>query len=215
MVLLALLGAGCMSTARVRPDADRWRRGVKTVAVLPSIRVYEVSAGEVREQRDDWSAEGTRLVADALSAGLAERGLTPRVLDPKAEKADPELREVRLLYEEVSLGVYLLAYPPFASRHVLEHFDYEVGSLERVLERARADALLVAYGKSNVSTTGRAITRALFGGQSDFNLLTVGLLDRKGHLVWFDLAGAEDLRDPGTVGRAVAGLLDRLPGEDR
>ncbi|HEX8908406.1 MAG TPA: hypothetical protein VF805_04355 [Anaeromyxobacteraceae bacterium] len=213
--LLALAAAGCMSTARVRPDADGWRSGVRTVAIMPAIRIYEVSAGEVREQRDDWSAESTRSVAKALSAGLAERGFTPRLLDPKAEKSDPELREVRLLYEEVGDSVFLLAYPPFASEHVLKHFEYEVGPLDRVLGRARADALLVAYGRSDVSTTGRRVTRALFGGRPELNLLTLGLLDRKGHLVWFDVAGNGfvDLRDGEMVARLAQGMLQQLPGE--
>jgi hypothetical protein len=206
-----------MSTARVRPDSDGWRKGVRTVAVMPNIRVYEVSAGEVREQRDDWSAEATAHAAGALSAGLKERGFTPRLLESKAEKADPELREVRLLYEEVGESVWLLAYPPFASEHAIRDFDYEVGPLERVLDRCRADALLIAYGKSSVSTTGRIVTRAIFGGYSDLNLLTLGLLDRKGHLVWFDVAGngSVDLRDGDNVSRMTEAMLRHLPGEAR
>jgi hypothetical protein len=204
-----------MGTARVRPGSDGWRRGVKTIAVMPSVRVYEVSAGEVREQRDDWSADATRHVVDALSAGLQDRGFKPRVLDPKAEKADPELREVRLLYGEVGQSVFLLAYPPFASEHAIRDFDYEVGPLDRVLDRCHADVLLVAYGKSSVSTTGRAVTRAIFGGQVDLDLLTLGLLDRKGRLVWFDVAGngASDLRDEATVAWMVERMLRHLPGD--
>jgi hypothetical protein len=204
-----------MSTARVRPDSDGWRKGVRTVAVIPSVRIYEVSAGEVREQRDDWSAEATAHAAGAISAGLAGRGFTPRLLDSKAEKADPELREVRLLYEEVGESVWLLAYPPFASEHAIRNFDYEVGPLGRVLDRCHADALLVAYGKSSVSTTGRIVTRAIFGGQADFDLLTLGLLDRKGHLVWFDVAGngSADLRDGEAVARLTESMLRHLPGE--
>jgi hypothetical protein len=204
-----------MSTARVRPNADGWRKSVRTIAVMPSVHIYEVSAGEVREQRDDWSAESTKAAAEALSAGLKERGFSPRLLDPKAEKSDPELREVRLLYEDVGDSVFLLAYPPFASEHVIRNFDYEVGPLDRVLERARADALIVFYGHCNVSTAGRKVTRALFGGELDFNLLTIGLLDRRGHLVWFDAAGNGfvDLRDAATIERLTEGMLRHLPGE--
>lgn len=214
-LLLLLVTTGCFSSARIRPGSDRWRSGVKTIAVLPSVHMSEVSAGEVREVRDDWSAEATRVVASAITAGLAERGLKPKVLDAKAEKSDPELREVRLLYEEVGTSVFLLAYPPFMSEQVYRNFDYEVGPLDRVLARVQADALLVAYGKASISTAGRVVTRALFGGTADLNFLTVGLLDRKGHLVWFDVGMnySADLRDPEAVARMTQAMLQHLPGE--
>lgn len=214
-LLLLLAATGCFGSARVRPNSDGWRGGVKTIAVLPSVHMSEVSAGEVRETRDDWSAEATRVVASAISAGLAERGLKPKVLDARLEKSDPELREVRLLYEEVGTSVFLLAYPPFMSEQVYRNFDYEVGPLDRLLARVQADALLVAYGKSSISTTGRAVTRALFGGMADPNFLTVGLLDRKGHLVWFDvgMSYSTDLRDREAVARMAEAMLQHLPGE--
>jgi hypothetical protein len=208
-VLASASTTGCIQTWRVHPEARSWVPKVRTVAVLSAIRIDEVSAGNVREEHDEWSAQGNAVVLEALRKGLEGRGLEVRAL--KTARGDAELEEVQSLYALVSRSAFVFAYPPYPNEHKMKHFEYSVGPLDKVLDRVGADALLIAYARDGIATTGRRLT-AVFAGLQEPTMLTVGLLDRQGRLVWFDLAGGHsyDLRERADVEQIVAGLMEHL-----
>jgi hypothetical protein len=200
---------GCAPLAHLRPGAEAWRKGVRNVGVLSAIRILEVAPGNVEELNEEWSEQGARNVATALADGLRSRGLVPR---PMSWKGDEELDDVRLLYAEVADAIWLYTYPPYAFEHKQERFDYGVGPIGRVLERAGADVLLVAAGQDRIGSDGEKLSR--LEGMRAMGLLTLGLVDRQGNVVWFDVSGGAsvDLRNAADVRETVEKLLTELPG---
>jgi hypothetical protein len=207
--LLLVSTAGCIPQMwRVHPEARSLVPRARTVAVLPAIRVFEVSAGNVSEEHEEYTAQGSAVVVAALHKGLAARGLKVRALEPGR---DAELVELQRLYEAVGSSVLTFAYPPYPNDYKVEHFEYSVGPVDALLDRAGADALLVAYARDSISTTGHKLT-SLLSGPSGAASLSLGLIDRKGRLVWFDLWGGYnyDLRNAEDVQEIVARLMENL-----
>jgi hypothetical protein len=211
LVIAALALSGCFQLHRTRPGAEGWRTQTRTIGILSAVRVEEVSAGGVEEEHEEWTAQATRNVVKALSDGLRSRKLKAKAL---SWKDDAELDEVRLLYAEVASAIWRYTYPPYAFPHKGDRFDYTVGPLGAILDRAGVDVLLVAAGAGQTGADGRRLS--LLRGASTA-LLTLGLVDRSGNVIWFDVWGgnAVDLRSAPDVADTVAKLLSELPGEDR
>jgi len=209
IVMLLAAAAGCMPYHRARPGAETWRKGVTTVGVVPAIRIVEISPGNVEEEHEEWTEQGAKNVVAALTDGLRARGLRPKVM---SWKADDELDDVRLLYAEVAEAIWLYAYPPYPFPHKTERFEYAVGPIGRILDRAGADVLLVAAGQDRVGSDGRKLS--MLAGMRAMALLTLGLVDREGNVVWFDVWGGAgiDLREDADVRASVEKLLSELPG---
>lgn len=210
VVLLAL--TGCFPYHHSRPGAENWSKGVKRVGVLSAIRFLEVLPGNVEELHEEWTNQSAKNVVTALSAGLKERGFTAK---PMSWKGDAELDDVRLLYAEVAEAIWMYAYPPFQFDSKQKNFDYAVGPIGKILDRAGADVLIVAAGRDKAGSDGRKFS-ALAGYRS-MALLTLGLVDRAGNVVWFDVWGGAgiDLRKPDDVQAAMDKMLNELPGAVR
>lgn len=207
VVLLAL--AGCMPYHRSRPGAEAWSKGVRKVGVLSAVRVVEVLPGGVEELHDEWTEQAAKNVVGALSDGLKARGLAPK---PMSWKGDPELDEVRLLYSEVAQAIWRYTYPPYPFPHKQERFEYGVGPIGKILDRAGADILVVAAGGDHIGEGGRKLS--IFAGYQAMALLTLGLVDRQGNVVWFDVWGGRgvDLRSADDVRASIEKMLNELPG---
>jgi hypothetical protein len=211
VVAAALALGGCVQLARTRPGSEGWRDRTRTIGILSAVRVAEVSAGGIEEENEEWTSQASRNVVAALSDGLRARKLKAK---PLSWKGDPELDEVRLLYAEVAGAIWSFTYPPYPFPTKQDRFDYSVGPVGPILERAGVDVLLVAAAAGQAGANGRRLS--LLAGHSTA-LLTLGLVDRKGDVIWFDVWGgnAVDLRSPDDVAATVAKLLSELPGEAR
>ena len=213
LAVFALAGlAGCFPYHHARPGAEGWAQRVKKVGVLSAIRVVEVLPGDVEELHEEWTDQAARNVVGALSDGLKARGFAPKVM---SWKGDDELDDVRLLYAEVAEAVFQYTYPPYAFPHKQERFEYSVGPIGRILDRAGADVLVVAAGGDHVGSDGRKYS--MFAGYRAMALLTLGLVDREGSVVWFDVWGGSgiDLRNDADVRQSVEKMLNELPGAAR
>jgi hypothetical protein len=206
----ALTLSGCQ-LHRMRPGAESWRERTRTIGILSAVRIEEVSAGGLEEEHAEWTAQAGRNVVNALTSGLRERKLKSK---PLSWKDDADLDEVRLLYAEVASAIWRFTYGPYPFPTKLAHFDYTVGPIGPILDRAGVDVLLVAAGAGQTGADGRRLS--LLSGRSTA-LLTLGLVDRNGDIIWFDVWGgrAVDLRDEADVAQTVAKLLSELPGADR
>jgi hypothetical protein len=204
--------AGCTPLHRSRPGAEGWTRGVKRVGILSAIRVVEVLPGDVEELHDQWTEQASANVVAAVGDRLRARGFAPK---PMSWKGNEDLDEVRLLYAEVAEAIWRYAFPPYAFPHKVERFEYGVGPIGKILDRAGADVLLVAAGGDRAGSDGRKFS-ALAGSRS-WAILTLGLVDREGHVVWFDVRGgaALDLRSAPDVQASVEEMLAELPGATR
>lgn len=212
VIVLAAFGlSGCFQLHRTRPGAEAWRKDVRTIGVLSAVRIEEVSPGGVEEENEEWTAQATKNVVKAVSAGLKDRKLKAK---PLAWKDDPELDEVRLLYAEVAEAIWDFTYKEYPFPTKRENFDYTVGPIGGILDRAGVDVLLVAAGGGYTGADGRRLS--LLQGKST-GLLTLGLVDRKGDVIWFDVWGGNsvDYRSEADVVASVEKLLSELPGEAR
>jgi hypothetical protein len=207
---------------RVHPQIQERLRLVKTVGVLlAKVNVFEIGAGGQRLPRDDWSALAQKAVAESVLAGIEAHGFTARLLEPLPEAQD-ELLDLRLLYDAVGSSVVYAVYQQ-KFRAKVERFEYSLGDLSSLLDRYGVDALAIVHGSDENSSGGRkaaqAVTStalALLGvlavPRGGVTWLTVGLVDRSGSVLWFNFdSGSYDLRDPGSAGQFVSGLLQQLP----
>jgi hypothetical protein len=207
LALALLFLCGCIGFTRLAPSAENWRKGVRTIGLLPAIRVDEVHPGGIEERNDEWTASAARTVMTVLQEGLRKRGLVTRIV---SWKGDPELDEVRLLYAEVADAVFQYTFDPYPFPTKEGVFDYGVGPVGQILDRAGVDVLVVAAGKHQIGVDGASV----YLGTGSATFLSLGLLDRDGRLLWFDFWGERglDLRKEEDARRMVEQMLANMPG---
>ncbi len=211
--MLMLLGlTACATTGGIPSNYDeRAARAAQLQSVLlltPDITVNSLSAGDVKEEMPEWSAQARQLVVEAVQAEMAARGRKLKILDPKT-RYRKTVNEVKDLHLAVMSSIYdHTIYAPgnmevFPQR--IEHFDYSVGSVEKLLKAYRVDGMLIIRGEDNISTSGRkalgvvsALNPFSQGQMGGMTFLEVTLTDARGDVLWFSLkwnAGDYDLRD--------------------
>lgn len=229
---LAWLAVGCASMQspayrayqepyRAHPDLATRSASIRAPAVMPpNIRIYALSAGGVEELRDDWSAQGRENVRKGIQEALKGRPI--EVKGPALDKETQEaLEEVQALYKVVSRTIIEYTYSSFPFQTKLERFEYSVGPVDRILQKYRADALLLTYGFDQISTGGRkalkvvgAILPFVGGPSSGATGVSVALIDRSGSVLWWKIGGQRggyDLRDPQSATEFMGKMLADLP----
>jgi hypothetical protein len=100
-----------------------------------------------------------------------------------------------------------------------------VGSIEELLRRLGADALIFVYGYDEISTVGRkaltvlgvaigAVTGVMILPRSGITAVSVGLVDPSGAILWYNTkagAGAYDLRKAESAKALLQAILTDLP----
>lgn len=233
LALLALvwLTAGCMAGSpayqayrapyRAHPEMHARLQNIRAAAIAPpTIKIYSLSAGDVKELREDWSATGRDNVVKALMEGLRGRSVELKTLPPDRD-IQGELDEVQALFRTVSLTIIHRTYSMYSFTTKLENFDYSVGPIDRILQKYRADALILVYGFDEISTGGRKALKVVgavlpfVGGPSSGDTgLAMAVIDRSGTILWFKIdtnSGGYDLRDPGSTSKFVTAMLSDLP----
>jgi hypothetical protein len=232
LLVIALLGAGCatstvVTSGRTHPTTASRMDEIKTTAVLPpDITLNSLGAGGVAERRDDWTEMARANARQVLESVRPERIVYVRDLDTRAELAD-EIAEVQALFELIDMNL-LLSYSPLqvVPPSARGSLDYSVGSIDRILDAAQADALLVVRGVDDIFATDRkALAVAGFilaaAAGTSFNMssgeahLSAALIGRDGTILWYDWvgdAGMGDLRKPEGVRATIERLLRSMPG---
>lgn len=232
-ILCLLFSGGCAApNYRTRPDAVNRSREIRSVALLsPDVRVYEVSAGGVSDERSEWSAQGKENTARAITEILHARGVVVKPVPAELE-AMPEVRELKALFRAVLASVLSHTYNQGRNPNVFQdkvsNFDYSLGSLDDLLRRAGADALIIVTGQDEVSTGGQktlttlgiiagaaagALTGVVVMPRISGATMNLALADRDGNILWFSAEGSAgaDLRDPASAAEFSAVALDGLP----
>ncbi len=231
LAVLVLATAGCARTLQ-NNQAELGARAKKLrniVMLPPDTKICELSAGGVKEQRDDWCAAGQKNLEKAIIEDLNGKVVNVKVLKVSADMEN-EVDEIKTLYGEVMESVYTHAYfwngqnPNFFPDR-LKSFDYSVGSLEKLLKRQKADGLLLVQAKDEISSTGRKVLRVFqalnpfaTAGRSGITVVKVALADRKGDILWdsfFFNSGGYDLREFDSTRDFVKVLLQDFPREGK
>lgn len=232
---LGLLLSGCAKNFRTIPDLTDRARQIKIIALArPDVKIYEVSAGGLHDLRDEWSEKGRENVAKALLAHFSGSSVEIRLLEPDGD-TEQELKEVQALFEAVSTSIILHTYSAQNDANIFPHkvknFDYSVGSLETLLRKSGADALLLLSGVDEVATGGKkalnvlgAVTGVAVGAltgvaimpRMEGTVLRVALADRNGAILWYSIYRAgSDLQDPNSSSDFVNDALTDFPGLGR
>lgn len=216
--------SGCATTPyRAHPQfEDRLRTGLTVALVPPDVKVYQITAGEVREQMDEWSETARTNVLAAMRKRLGSgRVLTVREFDPaKSQAAREEFEDASPLFQAVALSAVLHTYRPETQfKTKMDRFDYSLGPLPALAEASEADALVFVRAVDNISTGGRVarnVALVLIGAaagvviipQGGVTAMSAALVDaRTGDILWFNThasGGGHDLRDPASAETFVA-----------
>lgn len=229
LALLAVASAGCAPTFKNnRAELDMRAQKLKNVVLLtPDAKICELSAGGIKEQRDDWCSAGRKNLEKALIENLSGRGISVNILQVPVDQLN-EVEEIKTLYQAVNDSVYTHAYywngenvNFFPER--LKNFDYTIGSLDKLLKKQKADGLLLIQAEDEVSSSGRKALRVVqainpFGtvARSGMTKAVIALTDRKGDILWNNLfyeSGGYDLRELDSTKSFVKELLEGFPLE--
>lgn len=227
LLLPVLLGACAPNIPSNYPEREARAKKLKNLAVLPaSVEICELTAGGMREQRDDWCAAGKKNIENALAEVLREKGFTLKPWKGSA-KIEPEVAEIRPLYRAVMNSIYTHAlfrnggdnlnfFPERA-----KNFDYTLGSLDKVLAGQKGDGLLLVHGEDEISSAGRKALQVVQSinpfdqpDRSGITWVEVALADRSGEILWFGSlsnAGGYDLRDPDSARKFVRLVFGDFP----
>ncbi len=213
--------------ARKHPDLTARITNIKTILLLPTVKMSEILAGGVKEYREEWSSQAKENVTKAVVEHLKGKQIEAKTL--AADQAPPEaLTDVQALYGAVSSSIRLHTYGDvhlFPEK--LREFDYSVGSIDTIAKDMGIDAILFIDAVDEISTAGRkalmtagVVAGALIGiipvPQRGINTVSLGLVDASGTVLWFTVRyDGGDLREPGGASQTVTGMLAELTGAGR
>ena len=233
---LLLMAVGCATTTKtIHPEFETRARDIKTAGLIsPDIKIFELTAGGVRELKDDWCAKGKENVQRAVIECLREKPLAikPITIDREMEE---EIEEIYALYRAVSTSIILHTVNIQGANifpEKVKRFDYSIGTMERILKIHGGDALIFVTGFDEISSAGRQTLKAVgiiagialaasgVGGaviipRSGITLVSVALVDSSGSILWYNIKSSEggyDLRNPESATKLVRDILAGYPG---
>lgn len=223
LALMAVATSGCAPTFQSnRGELDIRARKLRNVLLLPpDTKICELSAGGLREQRDDWCSAGRKNLEKAIIENLTGRGISVKVFQVPADQSN-EVDEIKTLYQAVKESIYTHAYYWKGENQnffpeKMKNFDYTVGPLDKLLKKQKADGLLLIQAEDEVSSSGRKALRVVqainpFGtvARSGMTQAVIAFTDRKGDILWNNLfynSGGYDLREMESTNSFVKELM--------
>jgi hypothetical protein len=176
VLALAILAIGCAAEDRAPPDFHQRLARLDTVTLIPPrVKVYQITAGGVVEERVAEGAQAARALSEAIEFRIREEGRLRFVeYPPLAEDRNvlaaagyTPLDENWALFEAVAVSVLLHTYPDaqnstnhrFPDR--VRNFDYTLGpEAGAIVEGLGADAFIFAFGVEHELTWGRLLLEA-------------------------------------------------------
>ena len=233
LIIFLVSAIGCASethrkeTYRKHPQYESRIAEIKNTGALPAdVRVYELSAGGMKELRNDWCETGKANMQHALIKSIQKSSLNLSVLTID-EELKAEIDELQSLYRAVHESIYLHTFEPNnLFPHKKENFVYSLGRIDDVLDKLGVDSLIFVYGSDQISSDARqfwmaaSIILLFLGGHTatpspGFTEVSVAVVDRTGDILWFNLyrSNAFDLRDKNDSLRILSYLISTLPME--
>jgi hypothetical protein len=233
---LLFMAFGCAPiTKTVHPEFEIRTKYIKTAGLLsPDIKIYEFTAGGMRELRDEWCAKGKENVQRAVIECLMDKPLEikPITIDKEMEEEMEDMEDIYALYRAVSTSINFHTQGDNKFPEKVKNFDYSIGSVDKILKRYGGDALIFVTGFDEISTAGRqalkavgiiagvALAAAGVGGavivpRSGITLISIALVDSSGTILWYNIKGSQggyDLRNPESATKFVREILSDYPG---
>jgi hypothetical protein len=212
LCLFPLIGftEGCISSPyRAHPQFESRVAKIEALTLVPpAVEVYELFPSGLSELRDDWSALGRKNLEEALVEKFGKKLYSLRTLraDSEVSRTDSELRkeleEIKALYTQVNKSVQLHSYGPQVFPEKVTHFEYGMGSVQRVVEAHGTDSLIFVTGFDQVSA------------QDPKTYVSIAVTDSWGTILWYCVKGSKGgyaLKDPFSTAMLVEEILSSFP----
>lgn len=186
IIYIAFTVFGCTTSKQylAHPEFKINSKKIKTVLLIPpDIKIYELSAGGATELMDDWSRKGEENVKEALLKAFKNKSREIKEL-VISEDFKEEIDDIQALYRVISFSEEFVVY------RKNKDFDYSVGSIEWILKKYEADALIIVNGFDHRATTGRKAagiaTALLYGNLVYIGVVTlnIGVVGPTGTILW-------------------------------
>lgn len=195
-ILYLILVTGVMGCAfspdRFHPDYAQFRSSMHHFLLLPP------EVGLFKEMADGqilWQAENSRMARDYISQAVMEamkaHALEVEPLDVKGPVGS-ELLEIQALYRNVNRSIQLHVFGPqeFVSKRQI--FDYGLGPIHEVLQKNKADALVLVLGQQTDSA------------RAPKTWLSIAIVEPQGRVAWYGLQGGREAVSLETPAEAAA-----------
>ena len=201
---LLLLMTGCaLDTYRMHPEFGTKAGSIKDPVLMPpDVSMYEFSSGGVVMLRDDWSRVGRKNLQNAILGYFKDTQCNVKLIEMDSQTAK-EMEEVQALYRLVHKTMDQHTFGHHQNRGKNDRFDFSIGSLEAILQKLDADAMIFVTGYDQVFNSGHKA------------LIDLAVADSSGNILYYSVKGTtkgEDLRDPVSTAALIRDLLSSFPG---
>lgn len=227
LLSLLFVAFGCAPPAyRAHPELEIRSKNITTPQLIPpDMKIYELTAGGVKELRDDWCSTGRENVLKSLMEAFKEKQIEIKMI-PIDKDIEEELEDIQALYRAVSTSILLHTYnKQFLFPEKQKNFDYSIGPVDKILQKYNTDALIFVYGIDEISTGGRkaltaagivigAFTGIMVVPRAGMTAVSVALIDSSGTVLWYSVKGSgggHDLRDYESCANLVKDILSDFP----
>lgn len=231
-VLLSLAAApACGPSLREqsRIDYDNQVNAIKTVGMIsPDMLIYELSAGGVQEQMDEWCDAASQNFSDVVKKELNARSVNVKgiTLDENAVDDEEIIYLFRAITDSLQWNKTYRKLSLCEDERICK--DFAFGPVDRIFNRYKVDALLMVLGYNEMETSARAKARkrsrvlsklSAFGPvrfaplRGPGTYVSMALVNRSGSVLWYGAAASNrgyDLRDPAKVGEVAKRILGRM-----
>ena len=196
---LFLLVAGCALDAyRMHPDFDARAGSIQeSVLLTPDFSMYELSSGGAVMLRDDWSSVGRKNLQNAIMQNFKDKQYNVKLVEMDTQTAT-EITKVQTLYRLVHKTMDQHTFGPYQHMAAKNGFNFSLGSLESILQKLGADAMIFVTGYDQVYDSGRKA------------LIDLAIADSSGTILYYTVKGTtqgKDLRDPASTAALIRDLL--------
>lgn len=165
---------------RVHPEFELRAKAISRPALMPpEVKIFESLPGGMVVLRNDWSTLGRENLRDAVVKGFAERNCSVRLLDAD-NGMNKEVAEIQSLYKVVNKSIRLQAYGPAKKSAGSAKFEYSIGSLDRILPKLDADAVIFVSALEEISSSKTTA------------VVNLAIADSSGTIIWYSIEGSRD-----------------------
>ncbi len=199
ILCLLLLVTGCALDAyRLHPEFVTRAGSIKeSVLITPDVNMYELLSGGAVMSRDDWSEVGRKNLQNAILREFEDKKLKVKLVGMD-KRAATEMAEVQMLYRLVHKTMDQYTFGPRQPRVSNNGFNFSLGSLESILQKLDADAMIFVTGYDQVYQGGRKA------------MIDLAIADSSGTILYYTVKGTtrgRDLRDPANTAALIRDLL--------
>jgi hypothetical protein len=199
IICLLLWVTGCVLDAhRMHPEFDIRAGSIQeSVLIMPDVSMYELSSGGRAILRDDWSGVGRQNLQNAILQNFKNKNCSVKLVELDTQTAK-EIAEIQALYGLVHKTMDQRTFGLHQKMADNDEFIFSLGSLDSVLQKFGADAMIFVTGYDQVYNGGRKA------------LIDLAIADSSGTILYYTVKGTtegRDLRDPASTAALIRDLL--------